>query len=146
MWFIKIYKFSQIFIHTKNHQSSILLSTDPPLRWKWPEGPGRSHWYLRGSLLSPTCIRQYNGFRCVDRALQWRHNGHDGVSNPQPHDRLLNCLFKRRSKKTSKLRVTGLCEGNSPVTGEFPAQKASNAENVSIWCHHGSRGSQHQIP
>ena len=36
------------------------------------------------------------------------------------------------SKKTSKLRVTGLCAGNSPVTGEFPAQKASNAENVSI--------------
>ena len=37
------------------------------------------------------------------------------------------------SKKTSKLRVTGLCEGNSPVTGEFPAQRASNADNVSIW-------------
>ena len=41
-----------------------------------------------------------------------------------------------RSKKTSKLRVTGLCEGNSPVTGEFPAQRASNAENVSIWWRH----------
>ena len=36
-------------------------------------------------------------------------------------------------KKTSKLRVTGLCEGNSPVTGEFPTQRTSNAENVSIW-------------
>ena len=42
-----------------------------------------------------------------------------------------------RSKKTSKLRVTGLCAGNSPGTGEFPAQMASNAENVSIrWRHH----------
>ena len=39
----------------------------------------------------------------------------------------------RRSKKTSKLRVTGLCEGNSPVTGEFPTQRASNAEDVFIW-------------
>ena len=39
---------------------------------------------------------------------------------------------RRRSKKTSKLRVTGLCVGNSPVTGEFPTQMASNAENVSI--------------
>ena len=40
-------------------------------------------------------------------------------------------------KKTLKLRVTGLCAGNSPVTGEFPAQRASNAENVSIgWRHH----------
>ena len=38
----------------------------------------------------------------------------------------------RRSKNTSKLRATGLCAGNSPVTGEFPAQMASNAENVSI--------------
>ena len=38
----------------------------------------------------------------------------------------------RRSKKTSKLSVTGLCAGNSPVTNEFPAQRASNAENVSI--------------
>ena len=36
-------------------------------------------------------------------------------------------------KETSKLRVTGLCAGNSPVTGEFPAQRASNAENGSIW-------------
>ena len=46
-------------------------------------------------------------------------------------------LFKPRSKKTSTLRVTGLCAGNSPVTGEFPAQRASNAENVSIWwCHY----------
>ena len=62
----------------------------------------------------------------------WRHNGHDGVSNHQPHDCLLNCLFSRRSKQTSKLRVTGLCAGNSPGTGEFPAQMASNAENVSI--------------
>ena len=42
----------------------------------------------------------------------------------------------QRSKKTSKLRVTGLCEENSPVTGEIPAQRASNAENVSIWWRH----------
>ena len=55
----------------------------------------------------------------------------------------LNHLFTRRSKNTSKLRVTGLCAGNSPVTGEFPTQKASNAENVSIWWrHHGGRGDE----
>ena len=34
-------------------------------------------------------------------------------------------------RKKSELRVTGLCAGNSPVTGEFPAQRTSNAENVS---------------
>ena len=72
--------------------------------------------------------------------LQWRHNGRDAVSNHQPHDCLLHRIFKRRSKKTSKLRVTGLCAGNSPGTGEFPAQMASNAEDVSIWWrHHGVR-------
>ena len=71
-------------------------------------------------------------------ALRWRHNECDSVSNHQPRDCLLNRLFRRRSKKTSKLRVTGLCVGNSPGTGEFPAQMASNAENVSIWWrHHG---------
>ena len=70
-------------------------------------------------------------------SLQWRHNGHDGVSNHHPHGCLLNHLFRRRSKKTAKLLVTGHCEGNSLVSGEFPAQRASNAENVSIcWRHH----------
>ena len=69
-------------------------------------------------------------------SLVWRHNGRDGVSNHQPHDYLLNRSFRRGSKKTWKLRVTGLCVGNSPVTGEFPVQIASNAENVSIWWHH----------
>ena len=44
-------------------------------------------------------------------ALLWRHNVHDGVSNHQPHECLLNRPYRRRSKKTSKLRVTGLCAG-----------------------------------
>ena len=69
-------------------------------------------------------------------SLQWRHNGCDGVSNHQPLDCLLKCLFMRRSKKTSKLRVTGLCAWNSPVTGEFPEQMASNTKIVSIWWRH----------
>ena len=67
----------------------------------------------------------YTGF-----SLQWRHSEHDCVSNHQFHDCLLNRLFRSRSKKTSKLRITGLCAENSPVTGEFPAQLDSNAENV----------------
>ena len=65
----------------------------------------------------------------IPQSLQWRHN--------EPHDFLLSRLFRRRSKKTPKLRFTGLCVGNLlPVTGEFPAQQASSAENVSIWWHH----------
>ena len=65
-------------------------------------------------------------------SLQRSHNEHDGVSNHQRLDWLLNRLFRHRPKKTSKFRVTGLCEGNSPVTGEFPAQRTSNVENVFI--------------
>ena len=48
-------------------------------------------------------------------SLQWRHNERDGVSNHQPHDYLLNRLFRRRSKKISKFCVSALCMGNSPV-------------------------------
>ena len=44
-------------------------------------------------------------------SLHWRHNDHDSVSNHQPHGCLLNRLFRRKSKKTSKLCVTGLCVG-----------------------------------
>ena len=69
-------------------------------------------------------------------SLQWRHNEHDSVSNHQPHVCFFSRLFRHRSKKTSKLHVTGLCAGNSPEAGEFPAQMASNAENVSIWWRH----------
>ena len=68
--------------------------------------------------------------------LRRHHDERDGVSNHQPHHCLLNRLFGRRFKKTSKLRVTGLCAGNSAVTGEFLAQRSSNAENVSIWWRH----------
>ena len=71
-------------------------------------------------------------------ALQWCHNERSGIWNHQPHDCLLNHLFKCRSKKTSKLCVTGLCAGNSLVIGQFSAKRARNTENVSIWlCHHG---------
>ena len=79
-----------------------------------------------------------------DIPSKWRHNGRDGVLNHQPYDCLLSHLFGRRSKKTSKLRVTGLCAGNSPGTGEFPAQMASNAENVSIWWRHHVKSPVHQ--
>ena len=49
-------------------------------------------------------------------------------------------------RKYIKLRVTGLCDGNSPMTGEFPTQRAGNAENVSIWWrHHGKTLSRHNI-
>ena len=47
-------------------------------------------------------------------ALHWRHIDYDGASNQQPYGCLPNRLFRRRSKETLKLHVTGLCVGNSP--------------------------------
>ena len=69
-------------------------------------------------------------------ALQWRHNGHNGVSNHQPHDCLLNPLPRRRSKKTSKLRVTGFCAGNKwPVTRKmFPFDDVIMVYGILIMC------------
>ena len=69
-------------------------------------------------------------------SLQKRHNDRNGVSNYRRIDCLLNYLFRHRSKKTSKLRVTGLHGEYSPVTTEFRAQRASYADNVSIWWSH----------
>ena len=57
------------------------------------------------------CFLEYQWFRVP---LQWRHNEHDSDSNHQRFDGLLHRLF-RQIKETSKLRVTGLCEGNSSV-------------------------------
>ena len=75
-------------------------------------------------------------WRGIMSQLLWRHNGRNAVSNDQLHDCLVGRLFRRRSKKTSKLCITGLWAGNSPGTGEFPTQMASNVENVSIWRRH----------
>ena len=75
--------------------------------------------FLSSALIWPhdmktlSALLQMAGNQSFD-ALSWRHNGRDGVSNHQPHDCLLNRLLGRRSKKTSKLRVTGLCVVNSP--------------------------------
>ena len=69
--------------------------------------------------------------------LRWHHNERYGVSNHRRLDCLLYRLLRRRSKKTAKLRITGLCWGNPLVTGGFPSQRFGNADNVSIWwCYH----------
>ena len=78
------------------------------------------HYVLMNNRLSPLL--------CTFKTLQWRHDGRDSVANHQPRKCLLSRLIRRKSRKTSKLRVTGLGEGNSPETGEFPAQRASKAE------------------
>ena len=72
-----------------------------------------------------------------DISLQWRHYECHGVSIIYP------TVLLGADHKKSMLRITGLCEGNSPMIGEFPAQRASNVENVSIWWRHHVMGSGH---
>ena len=71
--------------------------------------------------------------------LQWRHNERDGVSNRRPLDCLHDRLFRRRSKKTSKIRVTGLCVRgihrwpvNSPHKGPV-TRKLFLFDDVIMW-------------
>ena len=89
-------------------------------------------------LLMTYYLFSYESYRM---ALCWTdiiHNERDGISthHHQHLDCLLNCLVRHRSKKTSKVHVTGLWEGNPPITGGFPSQRASNTEKVSMWWHH----------
>ena len=99
------------------------------LRWPWMTWRCGMLWWTTTKYGRSLC-------HISDASLQWHHNGRDVVSNHRRDEGLLNHLFRCRSKKTSKCRVTGLCAGNSPDIGEFPAQKASNAKNVFIWWRH----------
>ena len=80
--------------------------------------------------------------------LHWRHNDHDDVSNHQPHGCLLNLFIETQIKENIKApRHRPLC-GEFTGTGEFPAQRASDTENVSIWLRHhaGSEFGRHYQP
>ena len=128
-------------MYLKNHLSTFVFFL--PLLGSW-DSRAPSSWntmtrlpYLVNTTTVHAVARQEARALAVRTLiLQWRHNERNGVLNHQPHHCLLNRLFRNRSKKTSKLPVTDLCVGNSPLTGEFPAQMASNMENVSIWWPH----------
>ena len=98
---------------------------------------------LSSSIIRTTWIDW--GLWCVVAVRNWcglvvqsRHDERYDVSNHRRLACLLNRLFRRRSKKTSKFRITGLCEGKQSVNGWFPSQRVSSTENVSIWwSHHG---------
>ena len=69
--------------------------------------------------LFPQTGTEYFQWLFNDISLQWRYNEHDSVSNHQHLNYLLSRLFRCRSKKTSKLRVTGFGEGNSRTSGQL---------------------------
>ena len=117
----KMFPFDDVIMTINASNSALLISS----RYTFA-----IFWYQ----VAHVCVSKLDNY--LFRSLQWRHDERDGVWNHRRLDCLLNHLFRRRSQKTPKLRVTDLCEGNIPVTGEFPAQRASNAKNVSIWRRH----------
>ena len=144
----KMFPFDDVIMIVDQHQFQYPITRDI-VRWSWSRGIGSLYCRITfifgirlGCIMITVLFRVLTIWKALSwdvscetsftlSSLRWRHNDHDGVSNHQSHGCLLNRLFTRRSKKTSKLRVTGLC-----VTGEFPAQRASYAENASIWWRH----------
>ena len=110
--------------HHHHHIDSYYHDEDKIHEWVYSHETARftwDTWHLTGYGSS----RVITGVR--KKTLQWRHNERNGDSN----HRRLDCLHIQW--KISKLRVSGLYEGNPPTTDGFPSQSASNAESVSIW-------------
>ena len=90
-------------------------------------------WNTIETLWPRSSLRRYPLASSTAVSLRWRHNSRDGPSDHQRLGCLLSRLFRRRSRKTTKFRTTGLCERNPSVTDGFRSQRASNVENVSMW-------------
>ena len=143
-FFFRISFIVQVLSHTHTHpcthtdtDTTVYRRSDACQQQTISRNPDDVFIHIYIYMLSYMQLNIYNyTLQVFSTTLRWRHNDHAGVSNHQPRGCLLNRLFRHKSKKTSKLRVTGLCAGNSPGTGEFPAQMASHAENVSIWWRH----------
>ena len=83
------------------------------LQFSYPQSISRSanHRSSNNSQLEACLIPVYRPAWPLDHSIQWRHNKRVIISDHQRFHCLLNCWIKRSSKKTSKLRVTGLCAG-----------------------------------
>ena len=87
---------------------------------------------------------------CVPHSasLQWRHNGRDSVSNHQPHivfSTVYSDAVQRKLQAPRHWPFCGEFNGDRWID-EFPAQMASNAENISIsWRHHATRIFGHPV-
>ena len=132
----------------------MFLKRPPGTNWFYPYLSGLLHGHWDNHTIAQHQQNTPKAYACINytnhlewwyqqktkqstKSLHWCHNECDGISNHRPHDCLFRRLLRHRSKKTSKLCITGLCEGNSPVTSEFPSQRASNTGIASIsWRHH----------
>ena len=115
-------------------------------------------WYgVQHTLCKYAVIQMSTGIRSVLATSGyfkrlWRNNERDGVSNHRHPWCLLNRLFRRRSKKTSKLCVIGLCEGNPSVTSGSPHKGPTMRKMfpfddvIMYWPDVGNNGRTRSIP
>ena len=115
------------------------------LIWRYDNFEGlccRRKWYLINHDTTYTLwfdtylIYQCRRASAKHLTFQWRHNERDGVSITGISTVYSTVCSEADQPKTPKPRGIRLCEGNLPVTGGFPAQRASNVENVSMWLRH----------
>ena len=107
--------------------ADVLATKEPgkqqPWYWLWTQASRQVLLAVRTISTTYAILMKHNMKCKFIFTLQWRHNERNGVSNHRCLNCLLNRFFRCRSKKTSKIRLAGLCGGNSPVTGEFPRTK-----------------------
>ena len=121
LWFCagQFYPYPSGLLYYMSPGAELLTQHQPPCPqqndWKSHLQQTRQH-RVRHKVIAQTWLCNHKIMHTVPvlASLHWRHNERECVSNHQSHDCLLNRLFRRRSKKTSKLRVSGLCAGNSP--------------------------------
>ena len=114
-----------LYIHQKVGRSIVVLSWCA--LWEYLILPAQT----RDEFLLAECRRTWTSSHCSGIIMS-------AISSQITSVSIVNSTVYSgaNQRKTSKLRVTGHCQGNSPVTGEFPAQRSNNAENVSIWWRH----------
>ena len=123
-----------------SHAPSCIVTTNPSRAGLNPTNITVEFKMIDKSWMQRTMVTEAVNYHGMTYPLQWCHNERHCVSNHWRLGCLLSRLLSRKSGKISKLRITGLCELNSPVTGGFLSQRARNADNVSIWWRHHVRG------
>ena len=140
------------YCNKETHQNFVLLTpcmgevdSVPPVALQ--NGQSVS-WLFLYTIMSVLTIAQRGLYLLNGKAvtpLQWSHNECNGVSNHRRLNFRPSRVFLRRSKRISRLRVTGLCEGNPSVTGGFPSERASNGESDSLWWRHHAASDFHMV-
>ena len=106
---------------------------------RWPGVLGTWRWRGGNRWLSHVLVEKRVCF--LPSYINYQYSAHykpDGVSNRQRLDCLLNGLFRRISKKTSKLRVNGLCDRwpvNSPHKGPV-TRNMFPIDDVIMYCYY----------